>query len=453
MKKGNDLGERAKRYGISAAVCLIPPLTALLLIFLCSTLAFTQELPTDQPEALGFSSARLKSLDSAMQRYVDDGKLSGLLTMIVRDGKTVHFNTHGYADKESATPMQKDTIFRIASLTKQVTSVAVMMLFEEGRFQLDDPVSRYIPEFKNMTVYAGGTLDNIRTVKPDPELTIKHLLTLTSGLIYGEPGFGDATIVALYAKADLENPSRSLREMIQAISRLPLAYQPGSRFTSGLQHDVLGYLVETLAGMPFGQFLAQRMFTPLGMKDTGFYVPADKLARFASEYGPDPNGGLRRIDEPRTSSFANPNRLQSGGGGLVSTARDFMRFAQMILNGGQLDGVRILSPMTLRLMLTNHLPPTLAPFPDKYPNEIWNLRGYGYGLGFTVLMDLPKTGSLGSENQSYLAGGYNVFAWIDPREELVSMVWTQFEPFCHYPLHKDFQILTYQSLIESYQQH
>jgi CubicO group peptidase (beta-lactamase class C family) len=405
----------------------------------------------EKPETVGVSSDRLKHLDAAMQRYVDEGKLAGVLTMIARDGKTIHFKTHGYADKESATPLQKETIFRIASLTKQVTSVAIMMLFEEGRFQLDDPVSRYIPEFKNMTVYAGGTLDNIRTVKPDPELTIRHLLTLTSGLIYGEPGYGDATIVALYQKADLENPKRSLRETIQTLSRLPLAYQPGSRFTSGMQHDVLGYLVEILSGMPFGQFLAQRIFIPLGMKDTGFYVPADKLARFASMYGPDPKGGLRRIDEPRTSSFANPDRLQSGGGGLVSTAQDFMRFAQMILNGGQLEGVRLLSPMTLRLMMTNHIPTTLAPFPDNYPNEIWDLRGYGYGLGFTVLMDLPRTGSLGSMDLTYLAGGYNVFAWIDPREKLISMAWAQFEPFCFYPLNKDFQILAYQSLVESYQ--
>lgn len=441
--------------------CFLTVLASVMILFavapaeqhkVATALGPNEDLAIEKPETVGVSSDRLKRLDAAMQRYVDDGKFAGVLTMIARDGKPIHFKTHGYADKESATPLQKDTIFRIASLTKQVTSVAIMMLFEEGRFQLDDPVSRYIPEFKNMTAYAGGTLDNIKTVKPDPELTIGHLLTLTSGLIYGEPGYGDATIVALYQKADLENPARSLREIIQAISRLPLAYQPGSRFTSGMQHDVLGYLVEILAGIPFGQFLAQRIFTPLGMTDTGFYVPADKLARFASMYGPDPKGGLRRIDEPRTSSFANPDRLQSGGGGLVSTARDFMRFAQTILNGGQLDGVRLLSPMTLRLMMTNHLPPTLAPFPDKYPNEIWNLRGYGYGLGFTVLMDLPKTGSLGSMNQSYLAGGYNVFAWIDPREKLISMVWTQFEPFCFYPLHKDFQILTYQSLAESYQQ-
>ncbi len=199
-------------------------LVSLVCIFLMAPIVLAQELPTDKPEALGISSARLKSLDSAMQRYVDEGKLAGLLTMIARRGKVVHFETYGYMDKETATPMKKDTIFRIASLTKQVTSVAIMMLFEEGRFQLDDPVSRYIPEFKNMTVYAGGSPENLKTEKLNSELTIRHLLTLTSGLIYGEPGMGDETIVSVYKKADLENPHRTLKEMIAIICRLPFAY-------------------------------------------------------------------------------------------------------------------------------------------------------------------------------------------------------------------------------------
>jgi CubicO group peptidase (beta-lactamase class C family) len=213
----------------------------------------------------------------------------------------------------------------------------------------------------------------------------------------------------------------------------------------------LGYLVEVLSGMPFDQFLAQRIFTPLQMKDTGFYVPGEKLARFASQYGPDAKGAIKETDDARSSRYARPVGLPSGGGGLVSTAQDYMRCAQMILNGGQLDGVRLLSPKTLKLMMTNHIPATLAPFADKYPQPDWNLRGYGWGLGFAVLMDQAKADILGSEGLCFLAGGCNVFVWIDPREELVNMVWTQFEPFCYYPLHRQFQVLVYQSLTDSYQ--
>jgi CubicO group peptidase (beta-lactamase class C family) len=432
--------ERYSKLGFVSLVC----------IFLMTSFVFAQNLPSDRPEALGISSARLKNLDSAMQRYVDEGKLAGLLTMIARRGKVVHFETYGYMDKETATPMKKDTIFRIWSLTKPVTSVAMMMLFEEGRFQLDDPVSRYIPEFKDMTVYAGGSPENLKTEKLNSELTIRHLLTLTSGLIYGEPGMGDETIVSVYKKADLENPHRTLKEMIAVLCRLPFAYQPGSRFSSGVQHDVLAYLVQIISGMPFDQFLAQRIFNPLKMKDTGFYVPSDKLSRFASEYGLNEKREIKKIDDPQSSVYANPVRWLSGGGGLLSTAQDYMRFAQMILNGGQLEGARILSPKTLQLMMTNHIPGTLAPFPDKYPMPDWNLRGYGFGLGFAVMMDLAKADILGSEGMCYFAGGNNVFVFVDPREELVSMVWTQFEPFCYYPLNRQFQVLAYQSVMESY---
>ena len=412
---------------------------AVLLHVACQDTKTTQAgLPSTTPEKVGLSSERLQRIGPVMQRYVQDNKLAGLLTMIARHGKVVHFETYGMMDREAEKPMQRDAIFRIYSMSKPITSVAVMMLYEEGRFQLDDPVSKYIPEFKDLKVFAGGSSGNMQVVPSERDMTIRHLLTHTSGLTYGL--FSNTPVDSLYLKAEVLSNEGTLQDMIDKLSHIPLLYQPGSTWHYSVSIDVLGYLVEVLSDMPFDQFLAQRIFQPLGMKDTGFYVPEDKVHRFAANYGPDENGGITVIDKPTTSEFAKPPRFFSGGGGLVSTAPDYIRFAQMLLNGGELEGTRLLGRKTVEFMMTNHLSEELV--------VSW-FPGAGFGLGFAVITDVVKTGVLGSEGLSSWAGAANTYFWIDPQEELITMVWTQFMPFGYYQLASEFQVLAYQAIVGS----
>ncbi len=412
---------------------------AVLLLVACQDTNTTQAgLPTTTPEKVGLSSERLQRIGPVMQRYVQDNKLAGLLTMIARHGRVVHFETYGMMDREAEKPMQRDAIFRIYSMSKPITSVAVMMLYEEGRFQLDDSVSKYIPEFKDLKVYTEGTSGNMQVVPLERDMTIRHLLTHTSGLTYGF--FSNTPVDSLYLKAEVLSNEGTLQDMIDKLSHIPLLYQPGSTWHYSVSIDVLGYLVEVLSDMPFDQFLAQRIFQPLGMKDTGFYVPEDKVHRFAANYGPDENGEITVIDKPTTSEFAKPTRFFPGGHGLVSTASDYIRFAQMLLNGGELEGTRLLGRKTVEFMMTNHLPEELV--------VSW-FPGAGFGLGFAVITDVVKTGVLGSEGLSFWAGAANTYFWIDHHEELITMVWTQFMPTGYYQLPSEFLVLTYQAIVGS----
>jgi CubicO group peptidase (beta-lactamase class C family) len=297
-------------------------------------------------------------------------------------------------------------------------------------------VSKYIPEFKDLKVYASGTSGNMQVAPLERDITIRHLLTHTSGLTYGL--FSNTPVDSLYLKAEVLSNEGTLKDMIDKLSHIPLLYQPGSTWHYGVSIDVLGYFVEVLSDMPFDQFLAQRIFQPLDMKDTGFYVPEDKVHRFAANYGPDENGGITVIDKPTTSAFAKPTRFFSGGGGLVSTASDYIRFAQMLLNGGELEGTRLLGRKTVEFMMTNHLPEELVVSP-----------GVGFGLGFAVITDVVKTGILGSEGLSFWLGAANTYFWIDPQEELITMVWTQFIPAEYYPLANEFRVLAYQAIVGS----
>lgn len=410
---------------------------AVLLLVACQDTNTTQAgLPSTTPEKVGLSSERLQRIGPVMQRYVQENKLAGLLTMIARNGQVVHFETYGMMDREAGKPMQRDAIFRIYSMTKPITSVAVMMLYEEGRFQLDDPVSKYIPEFKDLKVYAGGTSGNMQVTPSEHDITIRHLLTHTSGLTYGF--FSNTPVDSLYLKAEVLSNEGTLQDMIDKLSHIPLLYQPGSTWHYSVSLDVLGYFVEVLSGMPFDQFLVQRIFQPLGMKDTGFYVPKDKVHRLGANYGPDENGGITVIDKPTTSAFAEPTRFLSGGGGLISTASDYIRFAQMLLNGGELEGTRLLGRKTVEFMMTNHIPEELVVSP-----------GVGFGLGFAVYTDVVKSGILGSEGVSFWSGAANTFFWIDPQEDLITMVWTQFMPHGYYPFAFEFQVLVYQAIVGS----
>jgi len=396
------------------------------------------------PEDVGLSSAGLDHLRGVMQSYVDEGKLGGLITLVARRGKVAHLECHGMMDVEANKPMQPDTILRIYSMTKPITSVAVMMLVEEGLVQLDDPVSEFIPEFKGLKVFAGQTETGVELADLEREMTIWHLLTHTAGLAYGVNA-EDTPVEDMYRAAEIWDRvwqlRPSLQEMVEALAQLPLAHQPGSDWRYSMAHDVIGHLVGVISGMPFDGFLGERVFGPLGMDDTGFFVPETKLDRFAAMYSPPGENGISLLDTPATSPFSRPEKPPGGGGGLVSTVSDYFRFAQMLLNGGQLDGVRLLTPETVQLMTTNRLPDELVPIHFENP---W--PGMGYGLGFGVLVDAAEAEVSGSEGTYFWLGIGGTSFWVDPTEELIGIMMPQalfyFEPI---DAHRN---LAYQAIIE-----
>jgi CubicO group peptidase (beta-lactamase class C family) len=326
-------------------------------------------------------------------------------------------------------------------MTKPITSTAVLMLFEEGHFRLTDPVSRYIPAFKDVKVLDNTAGSGVRYVNIARPITIHDLLTHTAGLSYG---FDDNVYIDdLYRKhvwgAQEANPDLTLEAFVGEIAKLPLAHQPGTLFRYSVATDVLGFLVQVVSGMPFDEFLKQRIFEPLGMVDTDFYVPPEKIERFAATYGPDEQGGLKVTDPLKTSRYARPTKNPSGGGGLVSTTSDYLRFAQMLLNKGELDGVRLLGRKTVELMTTNHLPDGVHPFDDA---------ASGFGLGVSVLMDLGQSQMPGTVGNFGWGGAANTNFWIDPKEELIGILMLQFMPSDTYPVTPDFHILTYQALVD-----
>lgn len=402
---------------------------------------------TIAPEEVGVSSARLNRIGKAMQSYVDERKLAGLITMIARRGQVLHFECFGMMDIEAGKSMQSDTIFRIHSMTKPITSVAVMMLYEQGDFQLKDPVSRFIPGFKDLRVFVKATESGLELAEPEREVTMQDLLTHTSGLVYGDPEGSPVEAAVWQADREAEKvaPDETLEEWIQRLVRLPLAHQPGSKWHYGLSTDVLGYVVEVISGLAFDTFLEQRIFSPLGIVDTGFYVPQEKISRLATMYGPAEGGGLQIMDTPETSKYSKPKRFLSGGGGLVSTASDYMRFAQMLLNGGEMNCVRLLSRETVKLMTTNHLSDELIPI-QLDPLTSY-LKGHGFGLGFAVITNVAQSGMYGSEGSYWWGGAANTFFWVDPREKLIGLIMPQFLASGRYPIQRELQELTYQAIV------
>jgi len=344
---------------------------------------------------------------------------------------------------ETKQPIQPDTIMRIYSMTKPITSVAVLMLYEEGHFQLDDPVARFIPELAEMKVCREVTADGLQLVEQEQAVTIRDLLLHMSGLPYDSPA--GSPVEVLYHQAELTSSDRTLQAMVQALGKLPLASQRGSVWRYSLSTDVLGYLVEVIAGIPFDAFLEQRIFKPLGMPDTGFYVPLEKHERLASVYWP----GLGRVDTPEVNHYTQPHQFLAGGAGLVSTVLDYLRFAQMLLNGGELDGIRLLGRKTVELMTVNHLPSHCLPF-RLGPPEVDHLTlGHGFGLGVRVLLDATQVGFLGSEGEFGWSGAANTAFWVDPKEEMICLFMTQFMPaFVIYPVERQFKVLAYQAIVD-----
>lgn len=407
---------------------------------------FGQGLPPAAPEAIGLSAERLARIDRVIQTYLQREEVAGAVVLVARKGQVGYYKAFGMADRENRIPMREDALFRIASMTKPITSVAVMMLYEEGHFLLDDPVSAHLPAFQAMQVLVPDSLapDGYRLDPAQRPITIRDLLTHSAGITYGS--FGQPYIADQYRAAGISDgltqTEGDLATMVDRLARLPLTQQPGV-WQYGLATDVLGRLVEVWSGMSLDRFFATRIFQPLGMTDTHFFLPPDKVARLPAVYTPREGGGLDRLPEdpvtygPTTFStsyqYKGPRTYFSGGAGLVSTAADYARFLQMMLNGGTLDGHRLLSRKTVELMTTNQL---LAPYP-------WG-RGYGFGLGVDVHEGPAASGRIGSAGTFGWVGFFSTRAFADPEEDLVALIMTQRWP--GNDLLDRFQGLVYQAI-------
>jgi len=372
-------------------------------------LAAVHDLPTASAESEGMSAERLARLSGGMKELVDGGRLAGAVTMVSRHGKVVEYDAVGKRDIAANAPMQKDSIFRIYSMSKPITGVAMMILFEEGKWQLNDPVAKYIPEFAKLKVYSTEANGNVTTKDQNHAVTMRELMSHSGGFTYGF--FSNTAVDKIQLEADLLNPNNSLDEFIKRVAKLPLNSQPGTEWHYSISVDIQGYIVQKLSGMPFEEFLEKRIFKPLGMTDTAFYVPKEKLSRFAEFYNYDNDGKLHAVGvrEGLNHDFAAKPALSSGGGGLVSTAGDYMRFCQMLLNGGQLDGVRILSPLTVELMHTNMLAPNV---PMLAP-------GAGFGLDFAIYTDPAAAGGYYGKGSYWWGGAAGTWFWIDPVNDLI----------------------------------
>jgi CubicO group peptidase (beta-lactamase class C family) len=401
-----------------------------------------------EDESVGFSAERLERISTMLHGYVARGELPGILAQVSRCGQVVYRQKFGLADIEDGKPIEYDTIFRLASMTKPVVSAAVMMLYEEGHFHLNTPIANFIPAYKNTKVFVRETSDGMVLADLEQPITFRHLFTHTSGLSYGNrDNEKDPVDRAYHAKQEqmmLEGADPTVKGMVDALASLPLAFQPGTKWRYSLAIDVLGHLVEVISGTSLGEFLRTRMFEPLGMTDTGFFVPPEKAGRVASVYThSDRSKPLERMDIPVQTT---PPSFESGGGGLFSTLHDYGRFAQMLVNGGILDGVRLLGPKTVELFSMNHAPSQALPY-GFHEHDLYH-AGYGYSLGTRVLMDVSQTGLPGSVGEFGWDGAFSTYFWVDPQEELYGLMMLHHSPNAYYPVAQQFKQLTYQALVD-----
>jgi CubicO group peptidase (beta-lactamase class C family) len=426
-------------------------LTSITLVLLSSPVFAAGDLglPVVEPESVGMSSKKLDMLPKSLGSYVDKGQLSGAVSVVARDGKIVHFEAIGKRDVERDLPMEKDTIVRMYSMTKPITGVAVMILIDEGKLKVSDEVSKFLPEFSEMTVLEVAEDGSTKIVPAKTAITIEHLLTHTSGLVYGI--FDGGPLGELYNEAKINTDGASgqtLEDFSKAVAKMPLKVEPGTQWNYSVAMDVLGRVVEVVTGQRFGDFLEGRVFEPLKMVDAGFMVPADKVDRFAANYSPL-DGGITLLDDPKTSRYLKQPSLDSGGGGMVGTASDYLRFAQMLLNGGELDGVRILSEEAVKEMTSDHLGPefgnsplsTLGPYP---------FGGIGFGYTGAVVKKGSKQTIFGTEGVYTWSGYANTDFWIDPTEKIVGIILTQLVPAGTYPTRIVMQNGTNGAITESY---
>ncbi len=403
-----------------------------------------------KPEEVGLSSQRLDRIRVHMQRYIDAGKVAGTLTLVARKGQMAYFEPQGHMELERQRPMDRDTLFRIYSMTKPITSVALMMLYEHGLFQLDDPVHKFIPGWANLQVYVSGNHPAFITKSTERPMTIRDLFTHTSGLTYG---FMERTNVdAAYRKLGISNmhdQGYTLQDMIDRLAELPLEFSPGTSWNYSVSTDVLGYLVEVISGQSFDAYLRDHIFEPLGMNDTSFTISADRLHRFAHNYVRQADGRLALLDAPETSEFRQ-RTFWSGGGGLVSSAGDYFRFTSMLLNRGELDGVRLLGRKTIELMTKNHLPGgrDITDLAQAGMFAEVAYAGVGFGLGFSVMQDPARAQIVGTPGEYAWGGMASTAFWVDPVEELVVIFMTQVVPSSSYPLRRELRALSYGALMD-----
>ncbi|EHP44628.1 beta-lactamase [Cupriavidus basilensis OR16] len=408
-------------------------------------------------ETQGMSRERLGRVERFIdENYIATGKLPGALIQVWRRGELALNSVLGLADRERQVPLAEDSIFRIYSMSKPVTSVAVMMLVEECKIALDDPVSKYIPAWENLGVYAGGFMESFQTRPAARPMLVVDLLRHTSGLTYGFQQ--NSNVDAAYRKLKLGEIATdgTLDDMIEKLAKLPLEFSPGEAWNYSVSTDVLGYLVGKVSGMPFETFLKNRIFDPLGMVDTAFYVPEEKASRFCACYAVGALGskvvstrGPVLQDDPRDSPYLKPPAFISGGGGLVSTAADYMRFARMLRQGGELDGVRLLGPKTLALMTANHLPGGVdLPRMSRSMFSEATYEGVGFGLGFATTLAPASTLMPGSAGDFFWGGAASTFFWVDPQEDLIGLFLTQLLPSSAYPVRRQLRTLVYSAITE-----
>lgn len=401
-----------------------------------------QELNRAEPQALGFSQERLQRLDDAFRRYAENGDLPGGVILLARKDRVVYHKAFGYADPAVKNPMPADALFRIASQTKALVSTGIMLLQEEGRLHIGDPLSRFIPEFEKTTVAVANPEGGYEVVPAERQITLRDLLTHTSGIGYGYGVAADAWQAAGIQGWYFADRKEPILATVRRMAALPMEAQPGRQFVYGYSTDILGAVIEVASGQPLDQFLRERLFEPLGMNDTYFYLPSGKERRLAAVFNPDDSGRLKRAPEgpgmdTQGQYVSGPRTSFSGGAGVVSSAADYYRFLQMMENGGELNGKRLLSPRTVALMTTNHLAP-----------EVGYSRGQGFGLGFSVVTDTGQRGTYGSEGEYGWGGAYHSTYWVDPQEELIVVYFTQVRPGPRVADHSVLRNLVYQALVD-----
>ena len=417
----------------------------ILSLMVCFTLMACQSTVVDAKntanaaESVGFSSQRLDRIAPAMQGYIDQGKLAGTLTLVARNGKIAYLNAQGMQDKEASKPMTEDTIFRIYSMSKPVTAVAAMTLWEQGKFHMFDPISKYLPEFADMKVYVSGSGDEMVVEDAASPIRIIDLFMHTSGLSYG---FSNSEVDKLYQQMFSKPDELNRDNIIAKLVAMPLTHQPGTAWNYGVSTDVIGFLVEKLSGKKLGEYMQEAIFTPLGMKDTGFYVPADKVDRLTQIYTADRKTGKTIVmeNEPVGDFMSDPD-IHNAGGGLVSTMQDYFTFAQMMLNGGEINGVRILGRKTVEYMSSNQLPNNLIPFNA-------DSQGEGYGLAMSVTVDPGMSGFMSSKGNFGWGGAASTYFRVDPQEKIIMISMAQFVPIGFHRYHDDFRNLVYQALVD-----
>ncbi len=399
------------------------------------------------PEEAGFDPARLNRITEHLTRnYIDPGKIAGCQTLVSRHGQVAYFSSLGCADSERSTPMRDDTIFRIYSMSKPITSVALMQLYEQGHFQLNDPVSRFIPAWKDHKVYVSGDADHLELKAPESPMTFRHVLSHSGGLTYGATNH---PVDKLYRRAGVNRDrSETLTTFIDRLGQVPLRYEPGSAWLYSLSTDVCGALVEIISGMPFDEYLQKNIFGPLGMVDTSFWVTPEKQPRLAANYQRNPDKTLKLIDDPANSTYLAKPGFFSGGGGLTSTTADYLRFCEMLRRGGELDGARILGPRTIDLMHKNHLSggKDLAAMAIGAFSET-AYEGVGFGLGFAMTLGEVEAGTLGAGDY-YWGGAASTIFWVDPKEDLIAIFMTQLMPSATFNFRGQLKNIIYSAIVE-----